>query len=268
MIDEDALNIFTDGSMYSGPRTGGIGIRFVTVDDNGNEKIHDLELPGYKGATNNQMELHACVVALREAQKVFDLSTFTKIIIFSDSRYVVDNYKNALFYWPTNRWKNRDGRPIENSKIWKELTKELRKPNRRIEFEWVKGHSKNIHNRAADKLAKKSAKNATNKPLAQTSIRRKTTIEFTKVGSVEMKGQRLKIRVITTEYLRDQKLYKYRYEVLSKTSRYKGNVDLIFSPIAIRDGHCYTVTVNKNTKNPRLSQIIEEFDCKTGEKIE
>ena len=31
-IDEDALSIYTDGSSLGKPRTGGIGVRFVTIE--------------------------------------------------------------------------------------------------------------------------------------------------------------------------------------------------------------------------------------------
>ena len=109
MIIEGALNIYADGSSYSGPRKGGIGIRFVTINDKGYEDVRDIEPPGHKGATNNQMELYACVEALKEAQKMYDLGYFSKIIINSDSKYVVDNYRNALFNWSGNGWRNYQG---------------------------------------------------------------------------------------------------------------------------------------------------------------
>jgi ribonuclease HI len=67
MTIEDALNIYTDGSSFSRPRVGGIGIRFITTNELGDEVIEDVELPGYKGATNNQMELYAGVAALKES---------------------------------------------------------------------------------------------------------------------------------------------------------------------------------------------------------
>lgn len=60
-LDENALNIFTDGSSLSNPRKGGVGVRFITIDDNGNEKVYDYTPLGYKGATNNQMELKAVI---------------------------------------------------------------------------------------------------------------------------------------------------------------------------------------------------------------
>ncbi|MDO9287297.1 MAG: ribonuclease H [Thermodesulfovibrionales bacterium] len=267
MIIEDALNIYTDGSSLSGPRRGGIGIRFITINDKGNEEIRDIELPGYKGATNNQMELYACKQALKEAQKLYALHLFKKIVIFTDSRYVADNYKTALFNWSRNKWRGRDNRPVLNADIWKDIIKCVRKTNHIVEFEWIKGHSKNIHNKAVDKLAKKSAKNAFNAPLSVVSVRRKRTTKSVEIGSVKMQGQRLKIRIITTEYLKTQRLFKYRYEVLSKGSKYFENVDFIFSNKSIRDGHCYIVSLNKITNNPTIIKVIEEIDCKTGEQL-
>jgi hypothetical protein len=45
-LDDRDLNIYTDGSSYSGPRRGGVGILFVTVDDEGNEQTEAYPLPG------------------------------------------------------------------------------------------------------------------------------------------------------------------------------------------------------------------------------
>ena len=39
MLDDDALNIYTDGSSFSGPRVGGIGIIFVIVNSAGDEEV-------------------------------------------------------------------------------------------------------------------------------------------------------------------------------------------------------------------------------------
>jgi ribonuclease HI len=64
MLKENALNIYTDGSMLPSPRAGGIGIVFAVINDAGDvEIIKDRDRPGYKGATNNQMELEACISA-------------------------------------------------------------------------------------------------------------------------------------------------------------------------------------------------------------
>lgn len=262
---ENALNIYTDGSSFSGPRRGGIGIRFIAVDGLGNEGINNSEIPGYKGATNNQMELYACVAALKEARGSYDLRSFNSIEIFTDSQYVADNYLSAMFTWPSNKWRNRDGRPIANADIWKEFVKLIKKVTPlRVNVHWVKGHGKDEHNKAADKLARKSAKNPLNPPLTVVDVRRKQTDKSVEIGSVEMRGQRLCVRIITSEYWKVQKLVKYKYEVLSKGSKYSGNVDIIFSNKDMRAGHHYEVVVNKETSNPRITKVLRELERKTS----
>ena len=261
LLIDNAFNIYTDGSSYSHPRVGGIGIRFVTIDTSGAEVVEDVPLPGFKAATNNQMELYACVEALKEALKYQDLTPYQKIAIHTDSLYIVDNYKRALFEWSANRWRNREGRPILNADLWKQLIKFVwRCQPRRVEFYWVKGHSSDLHNRAADKLAKKSAKNPLNRPLSIVNVRRNTAGKSEERGSVEMHGQRLRIRVITDEFLATQRIYKYKYEVLSKGSRYFGRVDVIFSRELLKAGHHYEVRLNKQTGNPNIVNVIRELE--------
>jgi hypothetical protein len=59
ILDDDALTIYVDGSMYEGPRRGGMGVLFVWVNDAGDEETWDHSIPSTKGATNNEMELEA-----------------------------------------------------------------------------------------------------------------------------------------------------------------------------------------------------------------
>jgi ribonuclease HI len=260
-IDETAINIYTDGSSYSHPRAGGIGIRIITVDANGNEVIHDEQPLGFPGATNQQMELQACIEALQllaSRRSPVDLSQFSKIIIKTDSRYVVDNYSAALFTWPTTKWHTRDGAPVINAQLWKDLVKQVFNVGMRVEIRWVKGHRASAHNKAADKLAKGSAKQAGRKPLTITSVRRKKTAKSIERGSVKLTGQRITIRIITDEYLRVQRCYKVKYEVMSKASVYFGNVDIAFSDIVLRAGHTYYVLMNDDTANPRIMKLYRE----------
>jgi len=260
MANEDALNIYTDGSMYSGPRVGGLGVRIVTFDESGEEEIQDYPVPGYKNATNNSMELYACVVGLRHALKHPRLPEVTRICIFSDSRYVVDNSDKAKFQWPGQKWFTASGTPVLNADLWKQLVRELRKIRKRVEFRWIGGHSKDVHNRAVDKMAKASAKRALNRPLSVVAVRRKQTERSVEVGSIEMKRQRLRIRVITSEWLRVQRLSKYKYEVLSERSKYFRNVDIIYSEHDMKAGHHYEVSVNDDTSNPRVTAVLREIE--------
>jgi ribonuclease HI len=261
MIQEDALNIFTDGSCLPSPRRGGVGIHFVTVNEVGDEVIENLSVPGYRGETNNRMELQACITSL-EASLHRDLpSKIRRVIISSDSTYVIIHYKSAMFRWPHTKWMRTNGEPVLNADLWKKLVRLILKLQRlrlRVEFHWVKGHAKDPHNKAADKLAKQSAKNASNPPMAVVKVRRKKTQKSLEQGSVKMHGQRILIRVITDEYLKIQKINRYRYEVISPTSKYFGNVDIALSGLLLSAGHTYEVTFNKNQNNPRITRLIAE----------
>ena len=99
MVFDNAINVYADGSSFSSPRVGGIGIHLVIVNSLGQEEFEDILIPGYIGATNNQMELHACTEGIKKAMLHPAFRNFSRIAIHSDSQYVVDNYKRALFSW-------------------------------------------------------------------------------------------------------------------------------------------------------------------------
>ena len=234
-------------------------MRFVLVDALGCEQTEDWSPPGYKSATNNQMELKACIVALKEARRRALAHGLHKIVVHCDSMYVCGNYQTAMFEWPKSKWLRRDGAPVLNAELWKELIKEIKGAGHRVEFRWVKGHAKDPHNKVVDKLAKHSAKSAVNPALSHVSVRRKKTKASVALGSVILTGQRISIRIVTCEYLRVQRLWKLKYEVLSRASPNCGNVDLIYSEQLLKDGHSYHVRVNDDAANPRIVKIFREI---------
>jgi len=259
MTYEDALNIFTDGSSLQKPRRGGIGIRYITYDNSGKEIIQDVQFSGYKGATNNQMELQACIMALKEAIRQELTRNVAWVVIYTDSLYVADNYKKAMFEWPKNKWFKKTGGPVLNAEQWKELIRLINNISKRVEIHWVKGHSKDMNNRSVDRMAKLSANIPQNKPLAIVHVRRKITSGVVDPGCVEIKGQRISIRIISSEYLKVQKLHKYKYEVISKQSDLLGFVDIIYSNHSLKAGHSYFVILGKDPNNPRIKKVIKEI---------
>ena len=166
MTYEDALNIYTDGSSFQRPRRGGVGIRYIIINDAGDEEWRDECPPGYKEATNNEMELMGTpILALRGIPVEMMTNAIDRIYVFTDSQYVRDHLFYAQRVWPANGWCNRDGKPIENVRLWKDLVREVKNAPRRVDFKWVKGHRKDKHNKAVDKLAKQSANGFLNEPL-------------------------------------------------------------------------------------------------------
>ncbi len=261
VLRKNCLYMYTDGSSYQKPRKGGMGIRYVYLDDSETEHRIDLDVSGYEGGTNNQMELKAVIKGLSELKKHAIPIKYNFIEVRTDSRYVVDNKNIAINTWSKQKWLNQHGRPIENASLWKELIKILISVKCRVEFKWVKGHSKDSDNIAVDQLAKKSAKSLLNSPLNVVKLRRKKSKRLTRRGSVEMMGQRVSIHIINEEYMRLQKICKYRYEIISKGSAYFGNIDIIYSDLHhLKAGHKYLVTFNKDSKNPRILKMIREIE--------
>jgi ribonuclease HI len=264
MLAENSLHIYTDGSSLPSPRRGGIGIRFHLIDSEGREEIIDSRHAGYEGATNNQMELQACIEALEEAHDLGLATSVSKIVVHTDSQYVAENVKQAIFTWPTQRWTTRAGTPVLNADLWKRLVRAIKNAGRRVEFEWVQGHSKDLHNRAVDKMAKGSAKSTLKPALSVVSVRKKWTAESVSIGSVRMLGQRLSIRVITCEWLHQQKLWKLKYEVISAGSPFVGKVDIMYATSVLADGHSYFVQVNQDTASPRIVRVVRELTDPDG----
>jgi ribonuclease HI len=265
--EEGVLNIYTDGSSYSNPRKGGVGYSFVYIDENGNEQSIGSSAQGYSGASNNQMELQACVMALEDClsrRPSIDVSAFRSIEIYTDSMYVRDGYRQALYVWSKNGWYLRTGAPVQNAELWKKLVRLTQKMYRekrlRVSINWVKGHKSSQYNKEVDKLAKQSAKNAQKQQIAISDVRRKITKKKTDIGSVVPQGQRLTIRIIEDKLLRVQKCYWYRYEVISKQSEFYGNVDIATSDISLAAGHKYSVRLNSIVKNPRIEKLFKEVN--------
>lgn len=257
----EVLYVYTDGSSLPKPRRGGVGVKYVWLNSLEEEVCSELDLDGFASATNNQMELMACIEGLRNAPGQL-LPHHSRLEVRSDSRYVVDNVGRAL-NWAMNDWLNADGRPVENAELWRDLLKVRNKLPVRVEFKWVKGHAKDSHNKDVDKLAKRSAKGLLRKSLRVAEVRRRTVAAKTRIGSVGNKGQRLVVRIITQEYLSLQKLMKYRYEVLSPGSEYHGQVDIIFSKdFSLRRGHAYQVVLNRAENNPILVRVLREITTK------
>src|SRR3989338_5317542 len=155
-------------------------------------------------------------------------------------------------------WIRKSGAPVINATSWKELVREIRKSRRFVEFIKVKGHSRDHHNAAADKLAKQSASMPLNAPVSITTVRRKKSKNRTQIGSVRMLAQRVIIRIVQGQYLKLQKLYRYRYEVMSRTSPFNGNVDFACSHAVLREAHEYSVRFNQDQNDPRIVKVFRE----------
>jgi RNase H len=142
---------------------------------------------------------------------------------------LVNGYHSAQFDWPRARWLTRDGNPVANTPLWKELLRRAGRMGPPVELRWVKGHKESFFNKRADRLAKASAKSLVQRgPLDARKVRRMKTVEKVQRGSVEMLGQQLTIRLFEEVDQSAQGLVRFKYEVMTKRSPHLGRVDYIW----------------------------------------
>lgn len=265
-IVEDALLIYTDGSLYPKGRKGGYGVVFIHVDIVGEERvIADHSPPGIRGTTGNRMELQACIDALKMAPNLDCFHAVSQVVIRTDSQYIVKHYRYALGSWRSHGWKNMQGRPVDNADLWKNFVRAYSNIHKRVGIQWVKGHGKGAakdpYNVRADKLAKESAKSPLSRRVFRSSVRRKIGPRHTKRGSVRISAQKMVIYIVEVLPMRVQKTWEYRYQVASKDSPDYHNIDWIYSNEQMRDGHYYEVQVNDDMGYPQVLEVIRELDA-------
>jgi ribonuclease HI len=154
MYDPHALVIYTDGSAFDNPgkRCGwGMVVQFPDSFQLENEEYKR----SVEGSTVNRMELGAVIAAIEYAKIKCRELRIQRVIIVTDSSYVVSNWRKAQ-YWRRDKWCNKDGRPTENSDLWKKLLSVLGTIGVRLDIEKVAGKSTKVTKRV-DKLAKEAA---------------------------------------------------------------------------------------------------------------
>lgn len=154
MYDPHALLIYTDGSVLDNPgkRCGwGMIVQFPDSFEKENEEYKKSVID----STVNRMELGAVIAAIEYAKIKCKELKIPRVIILSDSSYVVGNWQKAQ-YWRADKWCSRDGRPIENMDLWKRFLSVLNNIGVRLDIEKVVGKSTRMTKRV-DKLAKEAA---------------------------------------------------------------------------------------------------------------
>jgi ribonuclease HI len=128
--------IYTDGSSRGNPGPGGYGAVLIS------EKGHEKKLSeGFRRTTNNRMELLSVIKALEALKKPCE------VLVFSDSKYVVDSVEKGWVY----SWQKKGFAKKKNPDLWKLFLSVAQ--NHHVKFEWVKGHAGNKYNEMCDKLA-------------------------------------------------------------------------------------------------------------------
>jgi ribonuclease HI len=133
--------IYTDGACRGNPGPGGWGalIRF--------DRTEKEIFGGQADATNNQMELAAAIEGLGA------LIEPCSVELYTDSKYVMNGITQWIQNWKKNNWRTAAKKDVKNKELWQKLDQLI--SQHQVQWHWVKGHSGDAGNEAADLLANK-----------------------------------------------------------------------------------------------------------------
>lgn len=133
------VTIYTDGACRGNPGPGGWG---ALLDYQGQTKFLK---GGEEQTTNNRMEMMAAIRALQA------LRQRCQVILYTDSTYLRKGITEWLPNWKRRNWRTADKKPVKNADLWQSLEAEAARHE--VDWRWVKGHSGDPGNEAADRLA-------------------------------------------------------------------------------------------------------------------
>ena len=133
------IEIYTDGACRGNPGPGGWGV--LLIAGRHRKTMHG----GEPETTNNRMELTAAIEALNALKKS------SKVILHTDSKYVMDGINEWMANWKKRGWKTAAKKPVKNQDLWMALDEATQRHE--IQWKWVKGHDGDPGNEAADELA-------------------------------------------------------------------------------------------------------------------
>jgi ribonuclease HI len=145
-VKEQVVEIWTDGACKGNPGVGGWGALLRSGQ-------HEKALYGGDPlTTNNRMELTAPAEALRTLLRP------CKVIIHTDSQYVMKGMMEWLPNWKKRGWKTADKKPVKNEDLWKVLDEQVHRHD--VSWRWVRGHNGDAGNERADELANQGVEQA------------------------------------------------------------------------------------------------------------
>jgi len=135
----EPVTIHTDGACRGNPGPGGWGA--LLEYDGKKRELYG----GESNTTNNRMELTAAIEALTA------LKRGCRVELYTDSTYVRQGIMQWMHNWKRNGWKTAARKPVKNADLWRALDAACERHE--INWHWVKGHSGDVGNEAADALA-------------------------------------------------------------------------------------------------------------------
>lgn len=105
---------------------------------------------GWPNSSNNRGELTALLELLKATAP-----TNEELHVLADSQYVINSVTKWIAGWKANGWRKADKKPVVNVDLMQAIDKAI--TDRKVSFEWVRGHSGHPLNEAADDKARAAA---------------------------------------------------------------------------------------------------------------
>jgi ribonuclease HI len=153
-MDPSSKVIFIDGACRNNGTynaRASIGIFFGP----GCERNYGEELPDDLPATNQVAELYAATTAIQDTIDHEGDRKLCKLLIVTDSKYVVDGISDWIWKWKRNGWKTSNGTAVTNRDGFEELDRLVKQLEAKDTDVWF-WHVPRALNREADRLAKEA----------------------------------------------------------------------------------------------------------------
>ncbi|MBC7420484.1 MAG: ribonuclease HI [Bdellovibrio sp.] len=151
---KDQIVIYSDGACSGNPGPGG----WASIVIFGNKKYVQELARAEPATTNNRMEITGSLAALILCANSPELLTTKKMIMLTDSVYVIRGITEWIFGWKKRGWKTAANEPVSNQDLWEELDAVVTKikalnPNLEMQWSFVKGHAGIAGNERCDQIA-------------------------------------------------------------------------------------------------------------------
>jgi ribonuclease HI len=124
---------FCDGACKGNPGPGGWGAFVASVKLG---RVRELG-GGRKPTTNNEMELTAAIEALRHCA---ELESDEKILLCTDSSYVIQGATAWIWGWRKKGWKKADGGDVLHRPLWESIGALCERLRGRLEWRHLPSH--------------------------------------------------------------------------------------------------------------------------------
>lgn len=154
----DTIVAFTDGSsLNNGKKNARAGYAIVFPNHLQFNTSTPLKGPN---PTNNRAEYMAMLECLDIVEKKIDKTGARKVVIYTDSKILLQSVTKWMKGWKKNGWKKQDGKPVLNRDLLEAIDEKLQR--RRVEMHHVLAHTgrddwKSQWNDMVDKMARAAA---------------------------------------------------------------------------------------------------------------